>query len=209
MRRTLWGRSTSSNVMKVIWTLETMRLPYERVDVGGPFGKTDTPEYRAMNPTGLVPTLQEDGFALWESNAICRYLCSTNPDEAGLLWPAAPQLRAIVDHWMDAQQTVQNAPGATVFVGLVRTPEAQRDPAAIAKATEALGRAYALLEPQLAAHPYIAGEHLTLADIAWGVHVHRWFAMPLERPAMPHLRAWYDRLLANPIYREHIARPLV
>jgi glutathione S-transferase len=209
MRRTLWGRSTSSNVMKVIWTLETMRLPYERVDVGGPFGKTDTPDYRAMNPTGLVPTLQEDGFTLWESNAICRYLCRTNPEAAGMLWPEAPRLRAIVDHWMDAQQTVQNAPGGVVFLGLVRTPEAQRDKAAIAAATAALGRAYALLEPPLAAHPYIAGEHLTLADIVWGVHVHRWFVMPVDRPDMPHLRAWYDRLLTNPIYRQHIARPLV
>jgi glutathione S-transferase len=209
MQRTLWGRTTSSNVMKVIWTLETMKLPYQRVDVGGPFGKTDTPEYRAMNPTGLVPTLQEDDFVLWESNAIMRYLCAMNPEAAGSLWPQTPRARGTVDHWLDAQQTVQNRPGAVVFIGLVRTPEAERDHAAITKAVADLGRAYGYLEPHLAKHPYIAGEHLTIADIAWGVHVHRWFVMPVDRPEMPHLRAWYDRLLENPIYREHIARPLV
>jgi glutathione S-transferase len=209
MQRTLWGRSTSSNVMKVVWTLETMKLPYRRIDVGGPFGQTDTPAYRAMNPTGLVPTLQEDDFVLWESNAILRYLCDTNADAAGTLWPRAPHARAIVDHWMDAQQTVQNRPGGVVFLGLVRTPAAERDLPVIRKATEELGRAYGLLEPHLARHPYIAGEHLTIADIAWGVHVHRWFVMPVDRPDMPHLRAWYDRLLENPIYREHVARPLV
>jgi glutathione S-transferase len=209
MRRTLWGRSTSSNVMKVIWALETMKLPYERVDVGGPFGKTDTPEYLAMNPTKLVPTLQEDDFTLWESNAILRYLCNTNPAAAGTLWPQAPHQRANVDHWLDAQQTVHNRPASVIFLGLVRTPEAERDLSAIKTATADVARAYGYLEPHLAAHPYIAGAHLTLADIAWGVHVHRWFAMPVDRPEMPHLRAWYDRLLQDPIYRDHIARPLV
>jgi glutathione S-transferase len=209
MRRTLWGRSTSSNVMKVIWALETMKLPYERLDVGGPFGKTDTPEYRAMNPTRLVPTLQEDDFTMWESNAILRHLCNTNPTVAGDLWPQAPRSRAIVDQWLDAQQTVHNRPAAIVFLGLVRTPEAARDLAAIKTATAAVAGAFALLEPHLAVHPYIVGEHLTLADIAWGVHVHRWFTMPVDRPEIPHLRAWYDRLLQSPIYREHIARPLV
>jgi glutathione S-transferase len=209
MRRTLWGRSTSSNVMKVIWALETMKLPYERRDVGGPFGKTDTPEYRAMNPTKLVPTLQEDEFTLWESNAILRYLCNANPEAAGTLWPQAPHRRANVDRWLDAQQTVHNRPSSVIFLGLVRTPEAERDLAAIKAATADVARAYGYLEPHLAAHPYIAGAHLTLADIAWGVHVHRWFSMPVDRPEMPHLRAWYDRLLEDPIYREHIARPLV
>ena len=78
MQRILWGRATSSNVMKVIWLLEELNLPYDRIDVGGSYGKTETPEYRAMNPTGLVPTLQEDHFTLWESNAILRYICAAH-----------------------------------------------------------------------------------------------------------------------------------
>ena len=111
MRRIVWGRATSSNVMKAIWALEEFGLPYERIDVGGSFGKTDTPEYRAMNPTGLVPTLQEDDFTLWESNAICRYLCHAHA--AAIDAVAAGAARAgNVDRWMDAQQTLLNRPMA-------------------------------------------------------------------------------------------------
>ena len=208
MRRILWGRSTSSNVMKVIWTLEELRLPYERIDVGGPFGKTDTPEYRAMNPTGLVPTLQEDDFTLWESNAIVRYICNVHaPDTT--LWPRDQRARAIVDHWMDAQQTVQNRPASTIFLGLVRTPPEKRDNAAIDQAIIDAARAYGMIAEKLAKTPYICGDTLTLADIVWGIHVHRWFVMDFKRPEVPALREWYDRLLSLPIYKEHIARPLV
>jgi glutathione S-transferase len=208
MKRTLWGRSTSSNVMKVIWTLEELKLPYARIDVGGPFGKTDTPEYRAMNPTGLVPTLQEDNFTLWESNAIMRYLCGAHaPDRT--LWPRDPQARARVDQWLDAQQTLVNRPQGVIFVGLVRTKPDARDKAAIARAIPEAARAYGMIAAELDKHPFIAGDDLTLCDMAWGVHVHRWFTMEFDRPEIPNLRAWYERLLARPVYREHIARPLV
>ena len=98
----------------------------ERIDVGGPFGKTDTPDYRAMNPTGLVPTLQEDDFILWESNAIFRYLCNEGaPDSTA--WPRDQHARANVDRWLDAQQTVMNGPQGTIFINMVRTPPEKRD----------------------------------------------------------------------------------
>lgn len=208
MRRILWGRSTSSNVMKVIWTLEELKLPYERMDVGGPFGKTDTAEYRAMNPTSLVPTLQEDQFTMWESNAIMRHLCSAHVEHTTLL-PRDPHERAKVDQWLDAQQTIMNRPQGVIFVSMVRTKPENRDKAAIAQAIKDAGKAYGMIGAELAKHHYITGSHLTLADIAWGIHVHRWFTMDFDRPEIPNLRAWYDRLLARPIYKEHIARPLV
>jgi glutathione S-transferase len=208
MRRILWGRSTSSNVMKVIWLLEELKLPYERIDVGGPFDKTDTAEYRAMNPTGLVPTLQEDDFTLWESNAILRYLCNAHAPGT-TLWPQEHHARANVDHWLDAQQTVMNRPQGTIFVNLVRTKPEQRDQAVIAQAIKEAGGAWAMIAAELGKYPFIAGSELTLCDIAWGVHVHRWFTMEFDRPEIPHLRAWYDRLLTRPVYKEHIARPLV
>jgi glutathione S-transferase len=208
MRRILWGRSTSSNVMKVIWLLEELKLPYERMDVGGPFGKTDTAEYRAMNPTGLVPTLQEDDFTLWESNAILRYLCNAHAP-ATSLWPQQPQARANVDRWLDAQQTVLNRPQGVIFLNLVRTKPEQRDQAAIAQAIKEAGRAWGMIGAELGKHAFIAGSELTLCDIAWGVHVHRWFTMEFDRPEIAHVRAWYDRLLTRPVYKEHIARPLV
>ena len=208
MRRILWGRSTSSNVMKVIWLLEALELAYERRDVGGPFGKTDTPEYRSMNPTGLVPTLQEDEFTLWESNAILRYICNAHAPHTAL-FPREPQARADIDQWMDAQQTVMNRPQGTIFIGLIRTPPEKRDQAAIAAATTEAAQAWGLIGKELGRHKFICGDVPTLADICWGVHVHRWFNMDFQRPEVPNLRPWYDRLLEIPVYKEHIARKIV
>ena len=203
--RVLWGRANSSNVMKVIWLLEEMGLEYDRRDVGGPFGGTDTPAYRAMNPNGIVPTYQDGAFVLWESNAVCRYIATVNPTP---LWPADPQARAGVDRWMDWQQTTLNRPQSAVFQGLVRMAPAQRDMAAITAAQTELTRHWTLLDTVLAQHDYVAGPDCTLADVALGVHVHRWFAFAIDRPAQPHLRAWYERLLTRPAYAAHVARPM-
>ena len=206
MQRIVWGRKTSSNVMKALWGLGELGLEFERIDVGGSFGQTDTAAYRGMNPTGLVPTLQEGDFTLWESNVILRYLCNqyapTSP-----LWPAEPKTRANIDRWMDAQQTVLNRPMSQVFWGLVRTPADKRDMAAIAAAIADTARAWGMIEPLLAKHGYIAGETFTLCDIPWGVHAHRWFGMDylgLERPEFPAVRAWYGRLCERPAYQQHV-----
>jgi glutathione S-transferase len=212
VNRIVWGRATSSNVMKVLWALGELGLPFERVDVGGAFGKTDMPEYRAMNPTGLVPTLQEGDFTLWESNAIVRYLGQVHASSSAL-WPTEPHARANIDHWMDAQQTVLNRPMGGVFWGLVRTPADKRDLTAVAAAIEETARAWRMIDAQLNRHDFIAGADFTLCDIPWGVHAHRWFGMDylgLTRPEMPALRAWYDRLCQRPAYRQHVsATPIV
>ncbi len=206
MRR-IWGRANSSNVMKLLWLAEELSIPYERVDAGGPFGITDTATYRTMNPNGLVPSLEEDGFTLWESNAILRYLAGEHGAGAPI-WPAEPRARARIDQWMDWQQTTLNRPQTVVFLGLIRTKPEQRDTAAIAQGVIAAGKVWGLLDRELAVHPYVVGEALTLADIALGVHVHRWFSFEIERPDTPHLRAWYDRLLGRPAYARHCAQPV-
>ena len=206
--RQLLGRANSSNVMKVIWLLEEMKLPYERKDVGGKFGGNDTAEYRAMNPNGVVPTLVEDDFVLWESNAILRYLAASH--EAGTpFWPRDLRARANVDRWMDWLQTTLGPSMTPVFWGLVRTPPEQRDMAAINKAAARLGDLYGILDAVLAKSDYIGGPDLTLCDMAIGVNAHRWFSFKgIEKPEQPHLRAWYDRLLARPEYKQHVAAPM-
>jgi glutathione S-transferase len=207
--RTLWGRANSSNVMKVICLLEELGLPYERIDVGGPFGKTKTPEYLAMNPNSVVPTLQEGDFTLWESNVILRYLCTAYA-KGHSLWPDDLQVRANIDRWMDWVQTTLTRPQGLVFQGLVRIPPEKRDNAAIEAAIVELGRVYQILDAELAKHgqDYVAGPAYSLADIAIGPHVHRWFVLPIPRPDTPHLHAWYQRLLGRPVYRTHCAGPL-
>ena len=207
MNRIIWGRATSSNVMKVLWGLGELDLPFERIDAGGAFGKTDTPEYRHMNPTGLVPTLQEGDFTLWESNVILRYLHAAHAPTSPL-FPAEVHARANVDRWMDAQQTIFNRPMSQVFWGLVRTPADKRDMDAIAQAIHDTARGWAMVETELKQHPYIAGSELTLCDIPWGVHAHRWFGMDylgLTRPEFPAIRAWYDRLCERPAYQKAVA----
>ena len=206
MKRIVWGRATSSNVMKVLWGLGEFNLPFERIDMGGAFGKTGTAEYRAMNPTGLVPTLQEDDFTLWESNVILRYLHAAHAPSSPL-FPAGVHARANVDRWMDAQQTVFNRPMSAVFWGLVRTPADKRDMAAIAASVEDTAKAWEMVEKELSKHAYIAGPDFTLCDIPWGVHAHRWFGMDylgLTRPELPAVRAWYGRLCQRPAYQHAV-----
>lgn len=206
MNRIVWGRATSSNVMKVLWGLGELDLPFQRIDVGGAFGRTDTAEYRTMNPTGLVPTLQEDDFTLWESNVILRYLHAAHAPDSPL-FPKDVHARANVDRWMDAQQTTFNRPMSQVFWGLVRTPADKRDMAVIAQAIQDTAKAWAMVDAELQRHDFIAGDALTLSDIPWGVHAHRWFGMDylgLERPEFPAIRAWYNRLCERPAYRTHV-----
>jgi glutathione S-transferase len=203
----LLGRANSSNVMKVVWLLEEMGLPYERRDIGGKFGGNDTPEYRAMNPNGVVPTIVEDDFILWESNAILRYLAAAH-DAGHKFWPRDLRARADVDRWMDWQQTTLGPPMTTVFWGLVRTEPAKRDWPTINKAAARLGELYHMLEARLAEHDFIAGPELALCDIAIGVHAHRWMSFEgIEKPEQPHLRAWYDRLLARKPFKDYVSAP--
>ena len=120
-----------------------------------------------------------------------------------------PRRRGEIDHWLDFQQTTLNGPHAVLFMGLVRTPAEQRDMAAIGAAAAAAGRIWAIIDAALAGKKFLAGDHLSLAEMAYGMHVHRWFEMPIDRPALPNLQAWHERLMAMPIYAKHIAIPLV
>lgn len=202
----LWGRTTSSNVMKVLWLLEELRLPFERIDAGGAFGRTDTAEYRSMNPLGLVPSLEDGEVRLFESNSILRYLCNAYAPQSPL-YPTAPAPRARVEAWMDFQQTAQSRPASTIFLGLVRTPPEQRDNTAIAAAVTDLARVWSICAGQAAqAGGFLCDPALTLADIAFAPHLHRWFHMPIvNRPEIPGLRAWYDRMGAHEGFRRHVA----
>jgi glutathione S-transferase len=124
----IWGRTNSVNVKKALWAAEELGLKYERVDAGLQFGVVDTPEYRKLNPNGLVPTIEDDGFVLWESNAIVRYLAAKYG--AGTLWPNDLRQRADADRWMDWAFSFANA-FRPVFWGLIRTPPEKRDLKAI------------------------------------------------------------------------------
>jgi glutathione S-transferase len=200
------GRRTSGNVMKPLWVADELGLEYEQIDVGGEFGGNDQPEYLAMNPMGLVPTIIDDGFVLWESNAITRYLCEKHG--RGSLWPADPQLRATADAWMDWKLTAINPMMRPLFWGLVRTPPGERDQTEIDAAIEQGNRLWGMLDRHLDGRAFVAGSDFTMGDIPLGPQVHRWMSLVQNRPAMPSLEAWYRRLTERPAFQKHVMVPI-
>jgi glutathione S-transferase len=196
------GRKTSSNVQKVLWCCAELSIPFEREDVGGPFGRNDQPEYLRLNPNGLVPTIDEDGFILWESNAIVRYLSAKHG--VGTLWPRDIAVRADADRWMDWQQTTVGPPMGILFRALLKSPPDDIPRSEVDAALKKAGSVWRILDTHLMQRSFVAGSDLTIGDIALGNAIHRWFKLPLERPELPHLAQWYARLGTRPGYREHV-----
>ncbi len=203
---TVWGRPNSINVQIVMWTAAELGLDVDRKDVGGAFGGLDTPEYLAMNPNGRIPTVQDGDLTLWESNACSRYLAARYG--AGSLWPEDPAERAPADMWMDWKKTNLIGPMTTVFWGLVRTPEAERDMAAIDAASASASTLYAMLDKWLAGKDFVLGDRLTIGDIPAGAMAYRFMSLVKNRPSMPNLEAWYDRLTSRQAYRDHVMLPI-
>jgi len=199
----IWGRTTSVNVQKVMWAVAELGIAHERIDAGGAFGVVDKPEYAALNPNRLVPTIQDGEVTLWESAAIIRYL--TRKYGRGTLLPEGEPQFALADQWMTwADTTLYPSLITTIFTGLIRTPATQRDERAIAAAVQRVGEKLGILDTVLAEHPYIMGDALTMADISAGALMYRYFTLPLARPSLRHVEAWYKRLAERPAYRTHV-----
>jgi len=200
----IWGRNTSSNVQKVMWAIGEMKLPHQRIDVGGSFGKNNEPPYLAINPNGLVPTLEEeDGFTLWESNSIVRYLAAKNADRT--LEPADLKTRALAQKWMDWQLTVMGPAITPVFWGLIRTPPEKRDPNAIAAAKVKTVAAAKMLDDQLGKTKYLAGDAFSYGDIPVGIMIYRYVQLIPERPPTPYMDRWYAAISSRQAFKEQIA----
>lgn len=202
----IWGRINSVNVKKPVWAAEELGIPYERIDAGMQYGLVDTPDYRAMNPNGRVPVMDDDGFVLWESNAMVRYLARKHG--LGTLCPADPRACADADRWMDWCTSTLAGTFRNVFWGMVRTAPDKRDLQAIEDSRAATAKLLDMPEAVLARRPYIAGEDFTMGDIPLGCFVHLWMSMPIERPAHPNLSAWHARLAARPAFQTSVNTPL-
>jgi glutathione S-transferase len=200
----VWGRNTSSNVQKVVWALAEMAIPFERIDAGGAFGKTTEPFYLAMNPNSLVPTLEEDdGFTMWESNSIVRYLAVKH--SARVLEPADLKVRARAQMWMDWQLSVM-APAITpVFWQMIRTPPDKRDQNAIDAGKEKTVVAARMMDEQLGKTQFMAGDAFSYGDIPVGIMIYRYVQLIPERPSTPNLDRWYAAISARAAFKEQIA----
>jgi len=200
---TVHGRTTSSNVQPVMWAVAELGLEHRRLDVGGKFGGNDTPEFRAMNPMGLIPVLEDGALSIFESAAILRYLGARYGSEA--FWPRDPADRARLDQWAEWCKT-SFLPELVykVFWQLIRTPPAERDGAALASGEAALKRLMPMIEARLGDAPYLGGEELSFADVMLGSGLYRYFTLDFERTDTPRLEAYYARLTARPAYAEHV-----
>jgi glutathione S-transferase len=191
----IWGRMSSINVKKVVWTAQELGLEFQRTEAGGQFGVVRTPDYLRLNPNALVPVIEDGDFVLWESNVIVRYLCAKH--SAGQLYPTELRERFEAERWMDWQQTTFNPASRPGFWQLIRTAPEQRKAQAISDSNAAVEALLATLDAQLGRHAFVAGERFTMADLALGCEAHRWFGLPQPRQSWPNVERWYQGLRAR------------
>ena len=217
---TIWGRPTSARTQKGLWALAEPGIDFEMILASGtmgpngsvdkgnePYGIVDTPEYRAMNPNGTVPTIKDGGFTLWESNSIIQYLAMKYAPD--VLFGDDLETFASASRWMDWEGNTFLPHQHTLVMHLVRLPPEERDPAQVESARQALLRPLHIIDDQLAKTPFIAGERFTMGDIPVGMRVHRWFLFDLQTPDLPNLTRWYEVIRQRPAFLEHIADPAV
>ena len=198
----VWGRKNSANVQKVMWAIGELALPHERIDIAGAFGKNREGPYLALNPNGLVPTLEDGDLVLWESNTIVRYLARAHGK--GSLEPADPKARARASQWMDWQLSVLGPAIHETFWGLVRTAPEKRNLAAIETSKTRTTAAITILDAQLARTAYVAGDEFSMGDIPVGIFGYRFHALVKERPPLPHFERWFAAISARHAFRDHI-----
>ena len=205
---TLWGRNNSTNVKKVLWTLEELDLPFKQVMAGLEFGVNKDADYLAMNPNGLVPLLRDDetDATLWESNTIVRYLAAQYGQ--GRLWVENPAQRAQGEKWMDWANGSLSPAHRPVLMGLVRTPADKRDPAAIAAGIAACEALFAMLDDELATSAWLSGEAFGLGDIAVAPFVYNLMTIVESWQPRPHLQRWYQQLNQRQAWRDVVMIPV-
>ncbi|MDT3380999.1 glutathione S-transferase [Labrys neptuniae] len=202
----IWGRRNSFNVQKVMWLVGELGIAHDHIPAGGDFGGLDTPEFLALNPHGRVPVIDDAGVIVWESHTILRYLAARFG--AGRFWPDDAGERSQFERWMDWSQTaLQPAFLSDVFWGFYRTPEAQRDWPRIRRGIECCSTHFLLLDRWLEGRCHMLGDDLSLADIAVGTALYRYFNLDISRPHIPNVQAWYERLMARTPYRQHVMIP--
>lgn len=200
----LWGRNTSTNVQKVAWLIGELGLEVDRKDVGGPFGGLDTPEYIAMNPNKLIPTLQDGPLTLWESEAILRYIGSRYGTR---FFPEDLAKRAVVDQWMCWSQSTWIPAILQLFLMHMKVPVSDRDSAKVNEFTETVGKVVLLIDDQLEDRPFLAGDGLSLADFSFASWLYRYFTLEINRPETPNLQRYYEALCSRQSYADHVQIP--
>lgn len=205
---TLWGRTNSINVQKVLWVLDHLKIPYQQINAGLQFGVNTSPEFLTMNPNGKVPLIKDGDVTVWESHAICRYLCVTTPGQT--LYPNDAAGRAQVDQWLDwALGTLYICMGF-VFQQLVRVPEAQRNLPRIEEERKKTVDAFKLLNQHMQGRSFLVGHQMTLADIVLCAATYRCLELKLiaDDADFANLKSWYSVMRQQPEFKRWVEIPL-
>ena len=197
----IWGREDSLNVQKVMLCVRELGIPHQQINAGRHYGIIGEPWYLAMNPNGFIPTIDDDGFVLWESNAIVKYLCARH--SPGNLSPTDPLEYADADRWISWQGSTLGITMRQILLNLVRTPAERRDHKLVDELIATSTRHWKIMNGRLEGRDYMMGPRFTMVDIVLAPHVYRWFAYPMARPELPHLEAWYKRLCQRKHYKPH------
>tara|TARA_Y100000589_G_scaffold215557_1_gene203413 strand:- start:111 stop:773 length:663 start_codon:yes stop_codon:yes gene_type:complete len=201
----VYGRKNSNQVIQLMWTVGELDLEYVRHNVGGSFGGLNSDEYGNLNPNRLVPTIVDDGFVLWESYAIIRYLCRRYG--FGSLWPEDPCQSGLADQWMEWTSSRFMGTFFPAFWNLIRTPKDKQDLEKVSTAAKDTGVLLQIIESQLEGNEFLIGDALTMGDIPLGSMMFKYFNLPIERPSLPNIERWYARLSERTAYCEHAMNP--
>jgi glutathione S-transferase len=201
----LWGRRNAYNVQKPLWLLAELGLEFRHHDIGSKRGDLDSPEFLALNPQARIPVLRDGDAIVWESNSVLRYLA--NRFDASALYPSDPGQRSQVERWMDWELASLQPAFIGLFWGYYRTPAQKRNAAELDAARLRCTQVFAAMDRQLASRDYLAGERFSLADIACGVCLYRYFNMGLAVEQPLRLMDWYHRLSQRAAFRNIIVQP--
>lgn len=164
-------------------------------------GKGQSPEYLRLNPQGKVPTLVDGGFSLWESNAILQYLAAQKPDSP--LLPGDTRSRADILRWQFWESS-NWAPACSVYINEnVLKPMlglGEADAGELRKADEKFHRFAKVLDAHLSAHPWLAGDALTLADVSVAPVLMYAEAGKYPLEGYPHIVAWFGKIQQLPAW---------
>ena len=203
----IWGNTHSSCAQKVLVCAAELDLPFELIKAGGGYGGLDTPEYAALNPNKLIPTIDDGGTVLWESGAILCYLASTYGQAS--LYPDDPAARGDAYRWVFWQTGTVRAAIMPLYVQWEVWKPAYRHMEELERLRRGMEGTWRIVDDHLSdGRPYLAGASYTIGDIAMGIMAHWWYRFPIEHFDLPHMRAWHDRVVARPAFQEYVVTPL-
>jgi glutathione S-transferase len=192
----IWGRANALNVRKVVWAANEVGVRCERIDAGRGQGVVDTAEYARLNPNRLVPTIDDNGYVLWESNVIVRYLFARYGTDK--LYPTDLQARFDAERWMDWAGIDLLRAYRTAFNAYTGNNPSARTAEITQESFDKTNVLLAILDQRLADRPYVMGEHFSMADIPAGAIVDDWMNLGRLVPGLMNLKAWYGRLRERP-----------